>query len=271
MTHNDFLSVLCKDVKITVSKKEIELNIENFFGNSDLKLTIFAVNDLYYVHDNMSAVSALKKNAGEKFNEIFEKVKILFKIEQSPVFGQLKSLMSYLQLLVFIANSDLVYKNILHNDHHYWTDTNAVDMTNTQDVNLQIVTETLNKCCDTMYIENQGLIIKPNMLYPLNSTYGAWLMNNLTENSVQISDNVKNRFHEGSILENFYWGNNDIENYTDFISPILNRFGGELVNKEIILTAKINDGDFAPSVFKFFNLAVLLSQLGLFIKLPTQN
>lgn len=266
MNQKDFYDYLNKHIDITVNEKTVELIVRSFFANNDLTLTVFSVDGVYYVHDNNSALSCLKENAGNKFDEIFEKIKHPLLLGETPIFGKLTNLMNYLQILVFVANADLIYESIRDNDFH-WEYIKAVDMSNLQKINCDYVCDKLDKCFSTTYIEDKGLIINPKMIYPLNNTYPALLLEKLTEDKIKISDCIK-KGYEGAILETFYWYSKDINAYADFIQPFFDRFGGELENKELVLTDKISDGDIFPVLFRFLNLAILFSQLGQLIILP---
>ena len=90
----------------------------------------------------------------------------------------------------------------------------------------------------------------------------------MEDGSLRLSDHCKGKI-EGEIFETFYFSNDDLTPYRSCIDRFCRRFGADFDGKDLSLTAKPED--FIPALFRFINLAVLLSDFGRMIELPEEG
>lgn len=253
------------------STKSITLKFPRFFGHSDLKLSIHTVGGIYYVHDNGCAIRHLsrKLNDRQKCQLIIKKVCDSCWIKQTKITGSFTTVfhfLYYLQRLVFIAHADLYYTKA--EQPLYYKDLSFVypDPSQAELLDVNRLFEELKKGISFDYDVNAGLYYYLDTKYSLFSTKASFLMETLENGLIRISDKRKGKL-EGQIFEAFYWSNEDISLYRKFVEKIAERFRGEFDGKDIYLTVK--QENFVNGIFKFFNFAVLLSEFGHDIAVPT--
>lgn len=264
--------LLLKDIRITVTDTEVEALVPSFFGkeNGDLKLTFSYCDEVFYVNDNGSAVAQLKKRVadGEQFEEILKTVgaNLSFDGERTVgAFCQAHTFFRYIQMLVFVANADLYYKNLDEDGLRFDPDIilpEAVEKIDTAE--LRSLFEN-----GVYFRENDdgSYRITPQMFYSTFSTFGSYRVD-ITEAGVTVSDFHKGNT-EGELFEAFYWDHDDITKYAVELEPYLQRFGAEFDGKDVYIQSTIDD--FTGALMRFFNLSVLLSEFGGLILLPKKR
>lgn len=268
---SEALSALFFDaIDSCTSGNKLTIHIPNFFCDKSLVLSLHHYGDLYYIHDNGCAIDYLKTNVSDSD----ERNRILNAVcnEQWIVDGKITGFFSqtyhffyYLQRLIFIAHADLHHMKAERqfydpNNSHQYIDSQLGEAHDFAKL-LQSLKE--NMCFG--YDENAGLYFRIDTTYSLNSTTISFLIETLDDNTIRISDNRKGKI-EGEIFESFYWSNDSLLPYRDFIETFTSRFGAYFDGENVYLIA--DQKDFISALLRFINLAVLLSELNRLIALP---
>jgi len=257
-------------IEKTTGEKEITLKLPKFFGGSCLKISIHSVDGSYYIHDNGCAIRHLKNRLkdNKKATRALNKVCHRSWIERGKVTGRFTDALHftlYLQMLVFIAHADLYYTRAV--SQLYCKEKGYVyrGVNEAQPIDTHELFDRLKKAFRFDYDEKEGLYSVIHSQCSISSTYTLLLTETLEGGLIRISDKRKGKT-EGEILEEFYWCNHDIKPYSKFVAKLAARFGAEFDGKNAYLTAK--EENVVAATFKFFNLAVLLCELGHNIALP---
>lgn len=268
---NVFKDLFSSTVKTEKNGKICSLIIPDFFADTDgdLKLSFVCVDGVYYVHDNGCAVRRLKANCkSELYNEKLKKVYFDRTGDEKVVgrFAQVFHFFHFVQALIFISNADLIADSI--KDEFYFLDpeVNFPDVESVEDIDITVLLEKLKAGITVGSKNHDAVWIGVRTCYSLNSTSVGYLVEHLENGTFKISDKCKGNI-EGEVFESFYWGNNNIYRYSNCINRFCKRFGGEFDGKDISVTA-LSEADIINSLFRFINLAVLLSEFGRLIKLP---
>lgn len=257
-------------IKRSSDGKAALIVLKGFFGRADLKLTIYNYGGVFYVHDNGCAVKQLagRIKDKERLERVLSRVCHPCRLDKKRVTGRFvttSSFLYYLQRLVFIAHADLCYTRLKR--HAYCKDKDYVFVPagKAEPLNEALLYDTLGKTVRFGYDENSGLWYSVDASFAYSSVRPVFLMEAPENGKIRLSDMRKGKY-EGEIFEAFYWNNKDIEPYSKFIAGFAERFGGEFDGKNIYLTDKSDN--FVNAVYRFFNLSVLLSELGSNITLP---
>lgn len=271
MDPNAFKDMFLSAVKAEKTGKICSLFIPDFFADTDgeLKLSFVYVDGVYYVHDNGCAVRRLKANCkSEPYKEKLKKVYSDRTGDEKVVgsFTQVFHFFYYIQALIFISNADLIADSV--KDKFYFLDpeVNFPDAESVDDVDVTMLFEKLQEGITVGSKNHDAVWMSVRTCYSLNSTTVGYLVERFENGTFRISDKCKGNI-EGEVFESFYWGNNDIYRYSDYINRYCKRFGGDFDGKDISVTA-LSEKDIVRSLFRFVNLAVLLSEFGRLIKLP---
>ncbi len=257
-------------IEMQRSDKICTLRFPKFFGTADLRVSIHQVDGVYYMHDNGCVIRHLARRLQDpqKLERALKKVCHPCWMDKGRITGNfvaVSSFLYYLQRLVFIAHADLYYpkaeKPLYYKDKSYiYQDAGKADA-----MDEALLLKELQNGIHFEYDENQGLYCWLDTRYSLFSGKASFLIETLEKGQIRISDRKKGLV-EGEIFEAFYWDNDDLRPYHKFIAKIADRFGAEFDGKNLYLTDK--NERFAAAIFKFFNLAVLLSEFGHDIALP---
>lgn len=266
----EILAMFFGHIAKEMSEKEFTFRLPKFFGTADLKLSIHQVEGIFYVHDNACAIRHLSRRVKDKqkCERIIKKVCYSGWINKGRMTGSFLSTVSffeYLKMLIFVAHADLYYTKancfLCYKDKDYsYKETEKAEI-----LDAKILLDTLRGGIGVSYDENQGLYCWVDAKCSLSSARMFFQIETLEDGKIRISDRRKGQY-EGEIFEEFYWSNDDIAPYSKYISKIAERFGVEFDGRDVYLT----DGTehFYKALFKFFNLAVLISQFGHDIGLP---
>lgn len=265
---DELLKALYSSITLAEADKTLTTEISGFFGNFDLSLN-FRYNDgMYYVHDNGSALLCLKANVGKEsiFNEVFDAIKNNLSLDGNCVLGcfsQIQHLFHYLQILIFIAHADLYYKELSEDGLNYENDI-TIDPLEACDPIVKDDLLIMVRHGFSAGVSDEGTYLNVGMTYSLFNNTVSYLIEEKGD-KYYISDNQKGMF-EGEIFESFYWDNSDLSTYNGYINGFCERFGAAFDGKNLCLTC--DKAQLVPSVYKFINLAVLLSEFGRLIELP---
>ena len=240
-----------------------------FFGDTELKISIYTAEDIYIVTDNGATLKLLREKVEtkEKFDEILSKVCDEQWIQNDEIIGnfsQSHGFYYYLCRLIFIANADAFYtrlENCIYPENDSYEHI-GIDKREAFEPSFLI-----NEFKETMsfsYDEDEGLRIGLGMLYSINCTNAAFLIETNEDGSITLSDGRKGKV-EGEILESFYWDNDDIYKYEKLVKDLTEKFGVYLTEGNIYIDGPCEK--FVEIWFKFINAAVLLSELGAKISL----
>lgn len=268
LNSEELLKSLYDNVNLSPEGKTLTTKINGFFGNQDLTLSFRYSDGAYSVHDNGSALLCLKDNAGSdaEFKEILDVIKSNLSLDGFCVvgcFSQVQHLFHYLQILIFIAHADLYYKELSEDGLYYDNDITLDSLDECEliekDDLLFMIKDGFSAgvCCEGTYL-NVG------MTYSLFNSTVSYLIEE-KDGKYCISDNRKGKV-QGEIFESFYWDNDNLSVYSGYIGSFCERFGGDFDGKNLSLSC--DKEQLVPSLFKFINLAVLLSEFGRLIELP---
>ena len=266
----EVLAMFFEHIVKEMSEKEITFRLPKFFGAADLKLSIHQVEGIFYVHDNGCAIRHLSRRVKDKqkCEHILKKVCYSGWINRGRMtysFLSTFTFFEYLKMLIFVAHADLYYTKakcfLCYKDKDYsYKETEKAEI-----LDAKILLDTLKEGIGVSYDENKGLYCRVDASCSLSSSRMFFQIETLENGKIRISDRKKGQY-EGEIFEEFYWCNDDITPYSKYISKIVDRFGAEFDGRDVYLTDKTEN--YATALFKFFNLAVLLSQFGHDIALP---
>lgn len=263
-------AMFLEKIQKTTAGNVLTLKLPKFFGRTDLKLSFHQADGIYYVHDNGCALRHLSRQVTDKAKRtrILQKVCHICYLDGNRITGsfvQAHAFFYYLQMLVFIAHADLFYTKL--EKQLYEKDKTYVYTKVSEPLNEAVLLQTLKNGIGFDYDENSGLSCCLDMRYSLGSGRAAYLLETL-DGHVRISDKKKGRT-EGEILEQFFWNHDHLADYSKFVSRFTERFGAELDGDHVYLTGKTEH--FYEALVRFFNLAVLLSELGHHIALPKRG
>ena len=253
-----------------VTEKTVILKFPKFFGSSSLKVSIYKVGDIYYIHDNGSAIRHLGRNVGDRT----KREKIVNRIcdkcwkNGSKIMGSFitaRQFIYYLEQLIFIAHGDLYYTKAER--PLYCKDKSFVfpSLENTDKIDADELFEELKNAISFEYDENVGLYYWLDSQYSLFNTRPAFLLETLQGRQIRISDKRKGDV-EGSMFEAFYWDNRHLQPFYKFLFRFSDRFGAYFDGEDVFLNEK--QSNFINAIFRFYNLAVLFSEFGNNINLP---
>lgn len=234
-----------------------------FFGDTELKISIYTAEDIYIASDNGATLKLLREKV-----ETEEFYKILLKVcneqwiqndEIIGIFSQPHRFYYYLCRLIFIANADTFYtrlKNCIYpkNDSY-----EHIEIERREVFEPSFLINELKETLSFSYDEDAGLRIGLGMLYSINCTNAAFLIETNEDGSITLSDGRKGKV-EGEILESFYWNNDDIYEYEKLVKDLTGKFGVYLKEGNIYIDGPCEK--FIEIWFKFINAAVLLSEMG---------
>ncbi len=268
MDPNQLLENLFGAVRSTAAEDELQLQIPHFFGDEEpLKLCFRYKEDCYYVHDCGCALAQLRKHTTdeEHFQRVFDRISKNLSVEDGRLLGTFVSahiFFHYLQILIFTAHADLYWEQL--DDQGLYYDPDHTYPTQSEPMDAEALLTLLQKGIDCRYDPQKGLLLSLPLRYSLN-TRGISYCIETASDKVIIKDGHAGEL-EGEILESFYWGHDDITPYIDHLSPYLQRFGGTILDQKPALLAPA--AEWMPALFRFFNLAILFSELGRLIDLP---
>lgn len=260
------------EIETETSGNITTIKIPKFFGNTKLILSIHRVDGIYYIHDNRCALRYLARTVRDtkKYERAVRRVCHSNRIDRGRITGSfvdVTGFMYYLKDLVYVAQAALYYPRAKHQlcfkdkGHVYIPEDNAEPFDEASLINM------LKESVNAYYKEDLGLCcwLKAGNS-PFQTRY-SFLVETLDGGRIRLSDRLKGNY-EGELLEPCYWyhDDNDISVYRRFLSKLADCFGGDFDGKDFYLTAKSKD--FQGALFRFFQLAVLVSRLGHDIALP---
>ncbi len=250
-------------VKVEYVDDILNLKIPHFFGEDELVLSIHWCKDAYYFHDNGCSFRVLKKNVGneEKAERIIKKTCHPQWIKGKKIIGVFtdsRHFLYLLQRLIFIAHGDLYFRRLTRPIYLPNPEADYLDQSLAEPFDWRGLLNEFKEKLSFGYEEKCGLYFHVGTTYSLFSTSVSFLMETV-EQSVRISDRLKGKT-EGEIWEAFYWNHDDIQPYKRILSRYLKRFGAGLEGKDLYLEDSCEH--WLPALFRFINLAVLLSEFG---------
>lgn len=248
---------------LQVQKEQHGLRLPHFFGEEKpLTLTFGFSEGCWYVHDNGDALSCLKERGN--FDAVFARIRKNLSVEKGRIIGSFSQpwgFFHYLQTLVFAAHGDLYWQQL--DEEGLYCDSDISFPRESEDFDFDALLSSLKEKLTFDYDEQMGLTLGIGMHYSLNSGFARFAIRS-REEGLLLSD-ARQGATEGEILENFFWGHEDIGAYRAYLAPYLARFGGEIAENALCL--KTAEKNWLPALFRFFNLAVLCSELGRLIDL----
>lgn len=253
-------------IKIHSARNITTIKIPKFFGNASLTLSIHYVDGIYYIHDHGSALRHLARQLQDptKYERALRKVCHSHRIDHGRITGSFVNVhgfMYYLKDLIFVAQAALYYPRAMRQlcfkdkGYVYIPDDQA------EPFDEEGLIDMLKTSVDAYYDEDKGLCVWLKAGNSPFQTRYSFLVETLADGQIRFSDRLKGNY-EGELLEPCYWyhEDDDISVYGRFLSKLASGVGGEFDGKNIYLTAKSKD--FQNALFRFFQLAVLVSRFG---------
>ncbi len=248
------------------------VKIPKFFGNTGLTLSIHRVDGMYYIHDNRCTLRYLARTLRDtkKYERAVRKVCHNARIDKGRITGRFTNVtgfMYYLKDLVFVAQAYVYYprakSQLCFKDKGYV----YIPDDKAEPFDAESLINMLKESVNAYYDEEIGLCcwLKAGNS-PFQTRY-SFLVETLDDGRIRFSDGLKGKY-EGELLEPCYWyhDSTDISVCRRFLTKLADSFGGEFDGKNVYLTEKSKD--FQSGLFRFFQLAVLVSRLGHSIALP---
>ena len=268
----DLIRMVFEGIETRYSGNVVTIKIPLFFGKANLTVAIHKVDGVYYIHDNKCALKFLARNIkdAKKYERAVKKVCNGCRIDKGRITGSFVDVygfVAYLKDLVFAAHADLYYpkakKQLCCNDRGYI----YIPADKAEPFDKASLINMLKESVNTYYDEDEGLCCRPSLKSSPFQTRFYFLIETLDDERIRISDKLKGKY-EGELFEPCYWYNedNDISVFCKFLSKLAARFGGEFDGKNVYLTEKSKN--FQNALFRFFQLAVLISIFGHDIALP---
>ena len=257
-------------IEICEKENSLDMKIPGFFGKASLKLTVHQADGIWYVHDNGCVLRHLSRRLSDKakLERVLKKVCHSGLIQNGKIVGNFSGyhrFFYYLQRLVFIAHADLYYTKA--EKALYIKDRGEVyvPLKNAEPMNKELLLEELKKGIWISYDVTTGLSVSLGTTFSTFTTHPSFVLELPEDGFIRLRDG---RFGEveGEIFEAFYWDHEDLSPYTEFIRRFTHRFGGEFDGENVYLTER--GEKYFSALCRFFNLSVLLSEVGDTIALP---
>ncbi len=259
-------------IDISYSDNAATIKIPHFFGSSALTVSVHKSNGIYYAHDNKCALKFLARNIKnkDKYERAVKKVCHNARISAGRITGNFTDeygFVDYLKDLTFAAHADLYYskaKNKLCFKDKGYT---YISADKSEPFDESVLTDIFKRSLHTYYDEDFGLCCRPSLRSSPFTTRFYFLIETLDNGQIRLSDKLKGKY-EGELFEACYWYNDstDISVFGKFISKLSGRFGADFDGKNVYLTDKPKN--FQNALFRFFQLAVIISIFGHDIALP---
>ncbi len=255
-------------IRCDVAADRVVLVFPDFFGaeGESLKITVVRYDGLYYVHDNECTLKRLfeKVNAHEKYLEVLQSIKSNMSFDGRRViarFTDARGLLHYLGILLLVANADLYYDRL---DEPGLNSDCGVKLPSAEEFESFDFGTLLNDLKERIYCrydENCGTKLTVGIPYSLNDEYASFLIESFENRSARISDARKG--NTGEIFDSFFFGNDSLQSYSDYINRVCEGFGVLFDGRNLYLPTNGNTLDEVfRALFKFMNVAVVLSELG---------
>lgn len=262
----------------------LNIIIPQFLGGTDLKLSVYKVEDCYIIHDNGCAIKNLLKRIDViKLQKVLDMIWGKSNVQDNKIFAEftdIKSVLYFIQEVILTSNADLYYEYFneetfgrrryiepcayLENEQH------AKEF----DVN-EFITS-LKETVKIYYDENKGLILVFNSKYCNCSYRITVLVETLDDGTIRFSDAYKNKKYEtGEMLEAFYFARQ--AEYDDMYYEVMHKLakpfgmmfdmtssiifpeycGNEHNHKNPYMLSTVSS--WLSDFYKFINSAVLIS------------
>ncbi|MBO5747355.1 MAG: hypothetical protein J6S13_09775 [Clostridia bacterium] len=257
-----------KFIRCDVSTDRVTLVFPEFFGvvGEALKVTVVRYDGLYYIHDNECTLKRLfeKVNSPEKYSEVLQSIKSNLSFDGRRViarFADARGLLRYLGILLLVANADLYYDRL---DEPGLNSDCGVVLPSEESFEAFDFSELLKGLKQRVYCsfdENCGTKLTVGLPYSLNDENASFLIETFEDRSARLSDARKGEV--GEIFDSFFFGNDSLEPYKDYINSVCEGFGVLFDGRNLYLPTNGNTPDEVfRALFKFMNVAVVLSEFG---------
>jgi hypothetical protein len=248
----------------------LTLEFPGFFGASDLMLSFHRAEGVWYVHDNGCALRHLAQQLKDdaRFHQVTKMLCHESRIHNGAITGsfcQVSTFLRFLQSLVFVAHGDLFDTLVDGSLDSQEQGGCFPDPAQGECLQSEALLRELKSGIGFDYDRNLGLYFWLDTRYVDCSARAAFRVETLDDGQIRIRDKRK-ADADGAIFAHFYWDNEDLSPYSKFICNVAGRFGAEFDGQELYLTD--NRGNFVSAAFRFFNLAMILSEFGNRICLP---
>ena len=255
-------------VRCDVAADRVTLVFPNFFGakGASLKVTVVRYDGLYYAHDNENTLKRLldKVGSAEKYSEVQKSIKNNLSFDGRRViarFADARGLLHYLEILLLVANADLYFDRL---DEPGLNSDCGVVLPPEESFEAFDFNELLSGLKERVYCsfdENSGTKLTVGIPYSLNDEYASFLIETFDDKSARISDARKGEV--GEIFDSFFFGNDSLDCYKDYINRVCEGFGVLFDGRNVYLPTDGNTVDEVfEALFKFMNVAVVLSEFG---------
>ena len=208
----------------------LHITIPQFLRGTDLKLSIYKVNDCYIVHDNGCAVKSLSLRIDHiKLQKVLSLIWGESNIQDDKIFTEfmdVKSILYFIQEVILTANADLYYEYFKEEifQHRSYIEPCYVleDEQHAKKFDKNAFLEALKETVTAYYDDNKGLVLRFDSKY-CHCSYGIKvLIETFEDGTLRFSDAYKNKKYEtGEMLEAFYSGST--EKYDDMYYEVMQK------------------------------------------------
>lgn len=280
----DLLKQFFDNVCVTCESNVLHITMPDFLRETDLKLSIYKVNDHFILHDNGCGVKSLSKRLDStRMQKVLDLLWDKSNLRGDTLFTQLtdvKFVLYFIQEVILTANADLYYEYFREESfgrRRYIDPCKAFESEQqAEEFDTKAFLNTLKETVTAYYDENKGSTLRFEAKY-CNCSYGIKvLIETLNDGTVRFSDAYKNKQYEtGEMLEAFYFGSREeyddiyykvmlelakpfgmaIDMTSSIIFPEYNGRKHKHKNPYMLSTAQ----NWVQDFYKFMNSAVLIS------------
>ena len=279
----DLIKQLFENISTRYENNVLHVTIPEFLPDTDLKLSIYKVNDCFIIHDNGCAVECLLKRIDStKVQRVLDLLWNKSNLQDNKIFTMYTSsgtILDFIQEVILTANADLYFEYFKEESgrYHYIDYCNIqINEQQAQDFDVNALLESLKETVNAFYNENKGLELLLDTKYNRCSYKILVLIETLENGKLRFSDGHKNKKYEtGEMLEAFYSGSDSKETdmYYKVMQNLAEPFGIVFDMTSSIIFPEYNDNEhnhknpymlsvadnWVHDFYKFMNGAVLIS------------
>ncbi len=242
----ELLKQLFNNISAGYENNVLHITIPRLLRETDLKLSIYKVEDCYVVHDNGCAAECLLKRIDNiKAQKVLDLIWGKSNLKDNKIFTeftQINSILYFIQEVILTANADLYYeyfKEETYGRRRYIEPCDTlISQQRAKEFDATAFLDALKDTVKASYDENKGLFLRFDSKY-CHCSYGIKvLIETLDDGTLRFSDAYKNKQYEtGEMLEAFYFSSREEYDamYYEVMGKLSSPFGMKIdMNSSII-------------------------------------
>lgn len=211
----ELMNQLFDGISLNFNNNVLQITIPKFLRETDLKLSIYKVNDCYVIHDNGCAVECLSKRIDNtRLQKALDLIWGKSNVQDNKIFtkfNDVKSVLYFIQEVILTANADLYYeyfKEELFGHRRYIEPLSVLEKEQqAEEFDLHSFIDDLKETVTVNYEEERGLLLRLDSKYCNCSYKIKLLIETLDDGTLRFSDAYKNtKYETGEMLEAFNSG-----------------------------------------------------------------